>query len=341
MRLAIFLFLLWVNSFLFQYLMAQSSIAIIQQLEPQKQSAATIQTYWLQLVDNGMAQPVVVPIMIAKGKEEGPTLGLVAAIHGNELNGIPVIQRLFKEIDIQELRGTIIGIPVVNIPSFMRKKRRFIDGVDLNHIMPGKSDGNVSQVYAHRIIDRVIKHFEYLLDLHTASLGRINSYYIRADMDATKVRQMALLQNADIIVHNPPSDGTLRGAADEMGIPAITLEVGNPNTFQKRMIRSGIEGIHNVLVDLKMIPDEIVQAEKDSVICKRSYWIYTDKGGLLTVPVELRQKVEKGQLIATMRDIFGNLVKEYHAPEDGIVIGKSTNPVSQSGSRILHLGIVK
>jgi len=301
----------------------------------------SIQFYWLKIVSDGLGNPISVPLMVARGIVDQPILGLTAAVHGNELNGIPVIQRLFGEIDVNELKGTIIGIPVVNIPSFTRKKRRFIDGVDLNHIMPGKADGNVSQVYAYRIIDRVIKHFDYLLDLHTASIGRINSYYIRADMDNTKVKQLALLQNADIIVHNPPSDGTLRGAADEMGIPAITLEVGNPNTFQKKLIRGGVEGVHNVLAHLKMIPDEIALSDKETVICQRSYWIYTDIGGLLTVHVELRQLINKGQLIATMRDVFGHLIKEFHAPEDGVVIGKSVSPVSQSGSRILHLGIVK
>ena len=123
-----------------------------------------------------------------------------------------MIQRLFREIDVNELRGTIIGVPVVNVPSFMRKKRRFNDGVDLNHIMPGKKNGNVSQIYAYRFIERLVKHFDYLIDLHTASFGRVNSYYVRADMEQEATKELALLQNADIIVHNPPSDGTLRGA---------------------------------------------------------------------------------------------------------------------------------
>ena len=297
--------------------------------------------YWLKLISDGFGSPINVPVIVSRGVEDGPILGVTAAVHGNELNGIPVIQRLFNEVDAEELRGTLVGIPVVNIPAFIRKKRRFNDGVDLNHIMPGKEDGNVSQVYAYRFIDRIVKHFDYLLDLHTASTGRINSYYIGADMELPMVRKMALLQNADIIVHNPPSDGTLRGAADDMNIPAITLEVGNPSTFQKRLIRSGVEGVHNVLCHLNMVDDEIVEAERDTVICSSSKWIYTDRGGLLTVNAELRQMVKKGEKIADLRNVFGTKIKEYHAPEDGIVIGKSVSPVNQTGGRILHLGIIK
>lgn len=301
----------------------------------------TIKYFWLKIVSDGFGNPISIPLLVARGIEDGPTLGLTAAVHGNELNGIPVIQRLFDEIDVNELKGSIIGVPVVNVPSFIRKKRRFNDGVDLNHIMPGKADGNVSQIYAYRFIDRLVKRFDYLIDLHTASFGRINSYYVRADMEQEATKKLALLQNADIIVHNPPSDGTLRGAADELGIPAITLEVGNPSIFQRRLIRSGIEGIHNVLCHLNMIDDQIESANKETVMCNSSYWLYTNRGGLLNLHVDLRDRLTKGQKIATIRDIFGNELEEYFAPEDGIVVGKSVSPVNQSGGRILHLGIMK
>lgn len=318
-----------------------SEIPIIDKIDINMTPKGEKRYYWLKLISNGFGFPINVPVMVARGIGEGPILGVTAAVHGNELNGISVIQRLFNEVDVAELRGTIVGIPVVNIPAFIRKKRRFNDGVDLNHIMPGKKDGNISQVYAYRFMEKIVKKFDFLLDLHTASTGRINSYYVRADMDKPLVRKLALLQNADIIVHNPPADGTLRGAADDIDMPAITLEVGNPSTFQKRLIRSGVDGVHNVLCHLNMVDDEIAEIDKVTVICQSSKWVYTDTGGLLTVSVELRQLLKKGEKIAELRNVFGTKIKEYYAPEDGIVIGKSVSPVNQTGGRILHLGIIK
>ncbi|MEM6966748.1 MAG: succinylglutamate desuccinylase/aspartoacylase family protein [Bacteroidota bacterium] len=319
----------------------EKNATFIEELKVEDVPKGTIARFWLKLVTDGIGVPIHIPVIVARGKYEGKVLGLTAAVHGNELNGIPVIQRLFKEINIAELRGTIVGVPVVNVPSLHRKKRRFIDGTDLNHIMPGKPHGTVSQIYAWRVVNRVIKEFDYLIDLHTASNGRINSYYIRADMEDKTVREMALLQNAQIIVHNPPSDGTLRGTADEMGIPAITLEVGNPNRFQKGLIRDGLTGIHNVLGHFGMQDCDYDEPEEETVLCKSSYWIYTDTGGILAVHPKVTQKVKKGEVIATLRNIFGDLIKEYHAPEDGIVIGKSVSPINQTGGRILHLGILK
>jgi predicted deacylase len=320
-------------------LFQREDATVIRELNLSQAPKGSITRYWLHLVTDGMGMPVYVPVMVARGKRGGPILGLTAAIHGNELNGIPVIQRLFKEIDINRLHGTIVGVPVVNIPSLLRNRRHFIDGVDLNHIMPGREDGNVSEVYAYRIVNRIVRHLDYLVDLHTASFGRVNCYYTRADMSDPVTRQMAMLQYAQIIVHNPPSDGTLRGAANALGINAITLEVGNPNTFQKGLIRSGLTGIHNLLHYLRMTDDGIDPQPAQPVVCNRSYWLYTDTGGILSVHPGVAETVCSGQLIATLRNIFGDLIKEYHAPEDGIVIGKSVSPINQTGGRILHLGI--
>ena len=183
--------------------------------------------------------------------------------------------------------------------------------------------------------------FDYLIDLHTASAGRINSYYIRANMNKPVTRDLALLQNAQIIVHNPPADGTLRGAASAAGIPSITLEVGNPSLFQKGMIRSGLTGLINAMIYLDMMDDEIEQPEEPAILCKSSFWIYTDYGGLLSIKPGLTDMIQKDQHIATQTDIFGDKITDYFAPENGILIGKSTSPVNLTGGRILHLGILE
>ncbi len=317
----------------------EPSIPVIEDLKLDEIPYGSKQRYYLHIVTDGMGMPIYLPIIVAKGVEDGNVLGLTAAVHGNELNGIPVVQRVLHEINVEKLQGIVVGLPVVNVPSLLRRTRRFLDGNDLNHLMPGKPNGNVSQVYAWRLVEKVVRYFNYLIDLHTASQGRINSYYIRADMVNPVTRQMALLQNPQIILHNPPSDGTLRGAANELGIHAITLEVGNPATFQKGMIRGGRTGIYNVLHYLDMLPTHIDEPGVPPVICKNSYWMYSDEGGFLSVMPDVGSLVKKGQPIAILRNVFGDIIKEYTAPEDGVVIGKEVDPVNQTGGRMLHLGV--
>ena len=210
------------------------------------------------------------------------------------------------------MHGTVVGVPGVNIPALVRRQRRFIDGTDLNHIMPGRADGTVSQVYAYRVVDRIVRYFDYLFDLHTASFGRVNSYYIRADMTNPEVKGMVELQGAQIVVHNPPGDGTLRGAADDLGINAITLEVGNPNVYQANVIRATTLGILRFLAKLNVHRGEVDAPHHNTVLCSRSYWLYADTGGLLSVFPKITERIEKGDDIAVLRNPFGDHIRHLH-----------------------------
>lgn len=298
---------------------------------------------WVRLVENAIARPRQVPVMVARGASEGPVVGITAAVHGNELNGIPTIHRLFRAIDPGELTGTVVAVPLVNIPGYLRNQREFADGSDLNRIMPGCEHGSASEVYAHRFLHRIVRSFHYLVDLHTASFGRVNSLYVRADMNHEIAATMARLIQPQIIVHNEGADGTLRSAADDLGIHAITVEVGDPQRFQRGLIRSSRLGIQTLLAHLKMVPDapDEEPIDEETVECSRSYWIYTDTGGVLQVFARVAERVRRGDRIAVLTDLFGDVVREYVAPEDGIVVGASTNPVAQTGARIIHLGVEK
>jgi len=96
--------------------------------------------------------------------------------------------------------------------------------------------------------------------------------------------------------------------------------------------------LFNVLHEFEIYPDQIDAPEHEAVLCKDSYWLYVQEGGVLQVLPNLAQHIQKGEVVAIVKDIFGDIVKRYTAPEDGIVIGKSSSPVNISGGRILHLG---
>ena len=328
---------------------AQQDIPVIETLDLAAAPAGQVSRYWLHMISNGLSQPVLVPVMVAKGVNPGPVLGLVAAIHGNELNGIPIIQQLFQQIDPKQLNGTVVAVPGLNAAGILNEDRLFNDQEDLNRRFPGKENGDVSQQYVWRIFDKLVRHTDLLIDLHTASFGRVNTMYVRADMDSDTLAAMARLQGADIIVNNPgiPSAGagsgdlTLRAFAASRGIPGITVEYGDPQVYQPDMTARGLRGIQRTMAYLKMTQNPVAEPEKEAILCKKSYWLYTDEGGLLDVTVALGQSVARGDVIGILRNPFGDVIRTYQAPESGVVIGKSSNPVNQSGGRILHLGILK
>lgn len=294
----------------------------------------------LTLMEDALSQPVRLPVIVARGVKPGPVVGVTAAVHGDEINGVRTIHHLFECIDPAELGGTVVGVTVVNVPAYLRSRRRFPDATDLNRIMPGREDGNASQIYAARFDREVLARFQYLIDLHTASFGRVNSLYVRADLTDPNAAALARAIGADIIVHNAGSDGTMRASAASRGITAITVEIGDPLVLDRGKIRTSHIGIRDVLENLGMVPRDQQQASRHAVECGHSYWLHTDTGGLLEVLPEVTAQVEVGAPIAHLFDPWGQRLRTYHAPESGVVIGRSSNPVAPTGARILHLGII-
>ncbi len=316
-----------------------SKIMEIEALDIESFPKGMISRAKITIVRDGMGAPVQVPLLVARGNKPGPVFGITAALHGNEINGIPVIHRIFQRLDPAQIRGTIVAVVVVNVPAYLRHERVYIDGRDLNRTMPGKPAGNVSEVYAHRILDRVVRHFNYLVDLHTASFGRVNSLYVRADIGHEETGRMARLLRPQIILHNPPNDATLRGAAAGMGIPAVTLEIGDPQRFQPEFIKRSRAGIRGVMAEFGVVPRRAVEPRESPIVCKSSKWMFTEAGGVLEVYPKVTERVDAGERIARLTNIFGDHRGDYLAPHDAVVIGKSVNPTGHTGARIAHLGL--
>lgn len=315
-------------------------VQVIDRLDVEALPRGQVTRLGLSLVRDELGSPLRLPVLVARGAADGPVFGITCALHGDEINGLAVVHRLMRWLDVGALRGTLVAVMVVNVPGFRLLSRTLPDGADLNLVMPGRPDGNVAHVYAHRFLDRVVRAFDYLVDLHTASRGRANSLYVRADMSEPVTAAMARLQRPQIILHNPPSDYTLRGAAAELGIPAVTVEIGNPNRFQVRYIERSLVGLKAVLAMAGMVDDDPPSPSEAPVLCRRSYWLYTDAGGLLEVLPRVTDRVDEGQVVARLHNVYGDLEREYRAPEAGVVIGKSVSPVGPTGARILHLGVV-
>lgn len=162
---------------------------------------------------------VNVPFIVVRGTNPGPTLGLSAAIHGNELNGISIIHAILEGLDPGRLCGNLVCAPVVNVLGFNLRRRYFIDDVDLNSAFPGHKEGTPSQQFARNFARTFLPPLDYLVDIHTASEGRLNTMYVRADLENEVARDMAMNINPLIILNVRGSDRTLRAAARSNGFP--------------------------------------------------------------------------------------------------------------------------
>ncbi|MGK0215980.1 MAG: putative deacylase [Gammaproteobacteria bacterium] len=281
-----------------------------------------------------------VPVLVAHGANRGPVMCLTAAIHGDELNGIEMIRRLIYQLDPEKMNGTVIGIPIVNLDGFRRGSRYLADRRDLNRHFPGSPKGSAADRMAYSLFHNVIRHCEYLVDLHTGSLKRTNLPQIRGDLGSETVFDFSRHFGGITVLHGVGAEGTLRRAAENIGIPAITLEAGGPNQLDKSSVDAGLKALETLLQNLGIQPTLRFWGSPQPVFYQ-SHWIRADQSGILISSVELGDKVKKGDVLGIVTDPMTNTGTKIIATFNGRILGMAFNQVVQTGFAAYHVGVEK
>ena len=282
--------------------------------------------------------PVDTPVLVVHGAAPGPVVCLVAAVHGDELNGIEIVRRVLHGLQPSRLNGTIIGVPIVNIQGFRRGSRYLPDRRDLNRHFPGTETGSAASRIASSFFNNIVLNCDALVDLHTGSFERANLPQLRADLQDPAVTALANGFGATVIVNSQPQPGTLRYAATLAGVPTVTLEAGGPERLETRAVTHGVRGIEALLHTLRMVINERPWDESEETYV-RSTWIRADSGGILTTNVDLGSRVESGDLLGRVTDPITNDTVGIFSPYDGRIIGMARNQVVMPGFAAFHLGL--
>ncbi len=223
----------------------------------------------------GIAVPT--PVLVVNGAQDGPTLCLTAAIHGDELNGIEIVRRVLYNLDAQALSGAVIGVPIVNLQGFRRGSRYLTDRRDLNRHFPGNPGGSSAARIAHSFFNDVVTHCDALVDLHTGSFHRTNLPQLRANLKDPAILSMTHGFGSTVVMHSEGSPGTLRRAAAEHGIPTVTVEAGAPMRLEEDSVNQGVMGIETLLGHMKMMKRFRFWGNPEPVYYESS-WVRADQG---------------------------------------------------------------
>ena len=278
------------------------------------------------------------PVLVVNGVDKGPTLCLTGAIHGDELNGIEMIRRVIQDLDPARVKGAVIGIPIVNLQGFRRASRYLPDRRDLNRYFPGNPTGSAASRIAWSLFHTIIHQCDGLVDIHTGSLSRTNLPQLRADLRNAAVREFANGFGAFMVVHSPGVAGTLRRAATDSGIPAVTLEAGEPGRLQSAQVREGTAGIVHLL-DALGIVNRVNLLREPRPVYYRSTWVRSDHGGILFSLVRLGQLVSAGDILGTVTDPITNDQNLIYSPVHGRIVGMALNQMVMPGFAAFNLGI--
>ena len=242
------------------------------------------------------------------------------------------------DIDPSELAGTLIGVPIVNLQGFQRTSRYLSDRRDLNRFFPGQPNGSLASRIAFSLFTKVVKHCDYLIDLHTGSFRRNNLPQIRANMKNPKVAEFVSSFDKIAIVHHAGSPGMLRTVANQAGIVALTMELGESLRIQENQIEAGTYSINSMLDKLEMYPRTFIWGEPKPTYYE-SLWLRAESGGILFSEMDLGDRVSVGDVLGFVTDPITNQRTELVSPVKGNIIGMAVNQVVIPGFAAYHIGI--
>jgi uncharacterized protein len=280
---------------------------------------------------------VSLPVRVVHGRDDGPVVWVSAAIHGDEVVGVEVIRQVLAGLNPQEFRGTLIAVPIVNVLGFTTGDRYLPDRRDLNRSFPGSRRGSLASRIAYLFMKEVVAPSEVGIDLHTGADQRSNLPQVRADLDDARTRELAEAFGAPVIFHARLRDGSLRYAAREHGAKVLLYEGGENNRFDDYAIAAGVAGVRRVLAHLKLIDPVREPDPPPSVECRNSKWVRAGRTGILTLDVHLGEEVTDGQRLGSLVDSYGRTLRAVYAKRSGIVIGRTEQPVVNSGDALVHI----
>lgn len=293
----------------------------------------------IKFSESYLGSPVTIPIHVHRARKPGPRVLLTGCVHGDELNGMGIIRELLYDQPPKLVRGSLVCIPVVNVYGLEHHTRYLPDRRDLNRDFPGSPSGSLSSRLAHVIFNKVVRECDILIDFHSAAVRRTNYPNIRADLSQPATRTLARTFGCELIVNGKGPVGSLRRAATAAGIPAIILEAGEVWKIEPGVVNVGVRGVMNVLKNLEMVRGTIVPPRYQTRI-SRTTWVRAERGGTLSFNVNPGDLVEKGQLLATNCNIFGDERRQILSPGDGIILGMTTMPVVKPGDATFHIALL-
>ncbi|MDB9883329.1 succinylglutamate desuccinylase/aspartoacylase family protein [Bacteroidia bacterium] len=284
--------------------------------------------------------PIDVPVIIQRAKKDGPTLLLMAGIHGNEVNGVEIVRQLIRKKHNVPKAGSVICIPVVNVFGFLNMAREFPDGRDLNRVFPGTKTGSLASRFAYHIMQEIIPHVDYVIDFHTGGDERFNYSQIRLDaMDAESL-ELAIVFGTRFIMDSQNRTKSFRNSVTKLGKKVLLFEGGKTLDLDKNVTKSGISGTQRVMNYLGMSNQkEIEIAPENPLLLSKTQWVRASKSGMYRSHVTLGDFVIKGELLGSISDPYGSTEYKIKAPNDGHIICSNHAPLVNQGDALMHISV--
>lgn len=219
----------------------------------------------------GDGRVVSTPFWRVDSGKEGPSLALIAAQHGNEVQGAEVARR-FQEVCAGKLtRGTVWLIPMANLLAIRSRKHSFDLAPEQNNVLnpdklhnmqrhwPGDPEGNDTARLAYSLDQSVLRHCSHLVDMHcwehffAAETLAVDDHEPSRPLGEVAATRFISWSNAT----QPQGEKMMVGQMiRKRGGGAIAMELSGQFQMQERQVQIGLSSMVNIAKHLGMIEGE-------------------------------------------------------------------------------------
>lgn len=285
-----------------------------------------------------------IPFYVYGDPALGPTVSLMAGVHGCEYTSMLGLRRFLDSLDESALRGSLRVVPMANVASFEARSAFVVphDGLNLNRCFPGDVNGSFTVRLAAAIFDEAIRPAQFHVDMHAGD--QVEDLEPFTIYDASTVedqsRALALAYGVGYMIRTErsasPIAGTSSAAAAEAGIASITAEAGGRGLVDEASVQLHEEGVRRVLAMLGVLPASFAPP-RAPVEISHWLWLRSTRGGWWTSNVRVGDAVRAGSVLGTVRALDSDEVEEVVAPEDGFPLFLTTSPAVAADGLLLGL----
>lgn len=287
-------------------------------------------TGWLDVATRADGGVWRLPLLYVTGQTPGPTLVVTASVHGDEYEGIEAIPQVFQQVEPAQVRGKLVMAPVCNMPAYEAATRSSpLDGLNLARVFPGDPKGTVTQRIAYWMREKLLRHADFYIDLHSGGVAyNIPTLigYVHDDGDLGQRSQAgARAFGAPVLWGHPlpVAPGRTVSAATDLGVPWLYTEAPGGGYARPDDVACFVQGVINVMRWLEMLdgaPQPRPMTHHLFGDGNLDQVIDATAAGFFRAEVNLLDPVTAGQRLGVVRDLFGQVVQEVTADQDGVVI---------------------
>ena len=275
--------------------------------------------------DLGTAGPVSLPVAITHGSRPGPVLAVTAGIHGGEYVPLIGVRQFVRDLDPQEMRGTVVACLQASPVAFERRSAFVnpLDGKNLNRTFPGDPGGGPTERLAAWLWQNLLSRADLYVDCHCGDLPEVLDSFASISPgpdDSVNDRARAMADCFDVsrlIVSH--LDGATVTETARAGIPAALVEIGGLGRWTQAEADVQRDGLRRVAALAGILPGAEARARPRLPVFEDAADLLSDRAGLWFPEVSVGTPVAEGTRLGRLEDAFGDDVQEIVAPVAGVL----------------------